>query len=198
MSSASNDHPAAERNSSAPVTVTWPSQTSPIVTQPIVSWVTRVIRQESTNRAAERRIARRAVELSRTPRAAAIGSRMHITVLVPKRKASSTRGASVRSTSHSGMTTLSSTWLVHSTPMKKVALSHPTLRSGPGPGSCTRRCSGLRSSWGALGRRMIEIALTTKITPVHQGSARITVLDSKASATPPTSEPRVKPRLSAE
>ena len=38
-----------------------------------------------------------------TPREAAIGRKMHITVLVPNRNASRTRGASVSSTSHSGM-----------------------------------------------------------------------------------------------
>src|SRR5687768_552161 len=112
MSSASNDQLAADRYSSAPVTVTCPSQTSAIVTQPTVSWVASVIRQESTKNDDESRIALSAVGTSLTPRAAAIGRKMHITVLVPNRNASSTRGASVSSNSHSGITMLSSTWLV--------------------------------------------------------------------------------------
>ena len=51
-----------------------------------------------------------------TPRAAATWRATAITVLVPNSQASSTRGASVSSTSHSGITTLSSTWWVASTP----------------------------------------------------------------------------------
>ena len=87
--------------------------------QPTVSWVASVIRQESTKKVDEIRIAFSAVGTSLTPRAATIGRKMHITVLVPNRKASSTRGASVSSTSHSGMTTLSSTWLVQKHPAEE-------------------------------------------------------------------------------
>ena len=79
-----------------------------------------MIRHETTKKTVETRIARSAVATSLTPRAAAIGRKMHITVLVPNRNASSTRGASVSSTSHSGITMLSSTWLVQSTPPKNV------------------------------------------------------------------------------
>ena len=99
-----------------------------------MSWVASVIRQESTKKVDDTRIARSAVGTSVTPRAATIGRKMHITVLVPNRKASSTRGASVSSTSHSGITTLSSTWLVQNTPPKKVR-EHPARvaqRSRPG------------------------------------------------------------------
>ena len=94
---------------------------------------------------------------------------MHITVLVPNRKASSTRGASVSSTSHSGITTLSSTWLVQNTPPKKVVRSQPGLRSGPGPGTFTLRSSGVRSSCGARGSRLMAAALTRKTTAVNHG-----------------------------
>ena len=90
-----------------------------------------------------------------TPRAAAIGRKMHITVLVPNKKASSTRGASVSWTSQSGMTMLSRTWLVQSTPTKNVLVIQPKLRSGPGPGTLTLRSSGVRSSCEALGSRRI-------------------------------------------
>ena len=82
----------------------------------------------------EMRIARRAVLTSLTPRAAASGKKMHITVLVPKRSDSTTQGASVFSTSHSGMTRLRMTWLVHSVPVKNEVASQPTLRIGPEPG----------------------------------------------------------------
>jgi hypothetical protein len=68
---------------------------------------------------------------------------MHITVLVPNRKASSTRGASVSWTSQSGITTLSSTWLVQNTPPKKVVRSQPRLRSGRGWTPDVARISGV-------------------------------------------------------
>ena len=38
----------ADWKSSAPVTVTWPSHTSAIVSQPIVSWVTSTMAQDRT------------------------------------------------------------------------------------------------------------------------------------------------------
>ena len=157
-----------------------------------------MIRQEATKKTDETRIARSAVVTSLTPRAAAIGRKMHMTVLVPNRKASSTRGASVFSTSHNGITTLSSTWLVQSTPTKNVLAIQPGLRSGPGPGSLTLRSSGVRWSWAALGSRMIATALTRNATVVNHGSACSTSLESKASARPPIIDPSVKPRLSAE
>ena len=109
-----------------------------------------------------------------------------MTVLVPNRNASSTRGASVFSTSHSGMTTLSSTWLVQNTPPKNVVRSQPGLRSGPGPGILTLRSSGLRSSCAAFGRRLIAAALTRKTRAVNHGSACRTSLEWKARAMPPT------------
>ena len=115
-SSACSPHSPADWNSSAPVTVTWPIQTSAIVTQPTVSWVMSTIPHESTKNAAPRRSARSESATVTTPRAAATWSSTAITVLVPNSQASSTRGASVSSTSHSGITTLSSTWWVLSTP----------------------------------------------------------------------------------
>ena len=136
--------------------------------------------------------------MSSTPRAAAIGRKMHITVFVPNRKASSTRGASVSSTSQSGITMLSSTWLVQKTPPKNVVSSQPGLRSGPGPGTFTLRSSGVRSSCEARGSRLIAAALTRKTAAVNQGSACRTSLEWNASAMPPIREPRVKPTLSAE
>ena len=48
-----NDQLAPEMNSSAPVTVTWPSQTSSTVTSPTVEWVTIVIRHDATKNAEE-------------------------------------------------------------------------------------------------------------------------------------------------
>ena len=99
-------------------------------------------------------MARRAVALSLIPRAAASGRKMHITVLVPKRNASTTQGASVFSTSHSGMTRLRITWLVHSVPLKKLASIHPTFFIGPGPGILTLRSSAVFRSCGASGSRV--------------------------------------------
>ena len=157
-----------------------------------------MIRQESTKKAEDTRTAFSAVGTSSTPREATIGRKMHITVLVPKRKASSTRGASVSSTSHSGITMLSSTWLVQKTPEKNSVSSQPGLRSGPGPGTFTLRSSAVRSSWGARGSRPIATALTRKTAVVNHGSACSTWLEWKARAMPPTSDPRVKPTFSAE
>ena len=72
------------------------------------------------------------------------------------------------------------------------------MRSGPGPGTLTLRSSGVRSSCGARGSRLMAAALTRKTTAVNHGSAWSTSLEWNASAMPPTSEPRVKPTLSAE
>ena len=65
------------------------------------------------------RAARRAPFTVSDPREAGTCSRTASTVFVPKSHASSTRGASVSWTSHSGITTLSSTWLVLRIPSKK-------------------------------------------------------------------------------
>ena len=56
-----------------------------------------------------------------------------ITVLVPNSQASSTRGASVSSTSQSGMTTLSSTWWVARTPPQTDISRKARLRSALAP-----------------------------------------------------------------
>ena len=87
-----------------------------MVTQPTVSWVKATIPQESTKKNAPRRWARSESATLTTPRAAATWSATAMTVLVPNSQASRTCGASVSSTSHSGMTTLSRTWWVASTP----------------------------------------------------------------------------------
>src|SRR4051794_3438587 len=102
MSSASKDQLAAERYSSAPAPAGGRSQTREIVTQPTVAWVASVIRQDSTRTVEETRTAINPVGVSSPPLAATTGRKMHISVLVPNKKASSTRGASVSSASHSG------------------------------------------------------------------------------------------------
>jgi hypothetical protein len=96
------------------------------------------------------------------------------------------------------MTMLSRTWLVQSTPRKKVLLIQPKLRRGPGPGSLTMRSSGVRSSCEALGSRRMAAALTRNARAVNQGSPSRMVLESNASAMPPSRAPSVKPTLSAE
>ena len=96
----------------------WPAHIRAMVCQPRVSRVTIVITQASTKNALLILAARSAVGRPRTVRATAIGSTMHISVLVAKSAASSTRGASVSDISHSGITVCSSTWLVISTPLK--------------------------------------------------------------------------------
>ena len=103
------------------------------MTKPAVLWVAIVIRQESTKKAPEMRAERRASERVPTPREVYCGRKMHITVLVPNSHASSQWGASVASTSQSGITTLSSTWLVHMVPLKRLHSIQPTLCSGPRP-----------------------------------------------------------------
>ena len=113
---------------------------------------------------------------------------MQSTVLVPNSQASSTWGASVASTSHSGITTLSSTWLVHRMPVKKVARIQPVLRTGPGPVGFTRASplATLRS-WGAAGSRVIQNALRHQQPAANSGVQRMTVRLPVASAMPPIS-----------
>ena len=108
----------ADSNSSAPVTVTCPSHTSRMVVQPMVSWVTITTKQDNTMKPVEIRAARSAPFTVSEPREAGTWRSTASTVLVPKSQASSTRGASVSWTSHSGITTLSRTWLVLRTPSK--------------------------------------------------------------------------------
>ncbi len=172
ISSASNVQLAADRNSSAPVSVTWPRKNISTVSQPTVSWVDSVMRHEVTKNTVDTRIARSAVGRSLTPRAAAIGRKMHITVLVPKSSASTDQGASVFSTSHRGITTLRITWLVHMIPLKNSLAMKPGLRSGPGPGILTLRSSTVLWSWGALGSRVIARALTRKTVALNHGTFR--------------------------
>lgn len=114
------------------MTVTWPIQTSVIVTHPTVSCVTRTIEHESTKKATLKRDAGNAPATVSAPRLAATCKSTASTVFVPNSQARRTRGASVCSTSQSGMTTLSSTWLVPSTPSQVVMSRNPRLRSASG------------------------------------------------------------------
>src|SRR4051812_47262908 len=97
----------ADWNSSAPVTVTWPNQTSAIVTQPTVSWVTIPTTHDNPMTPVLIRAARSAPLTVSAPRDAGTCSSTASTVLVPNSHASNPRGASVSCTSHNGMTTLS-------------------------------------------------------------------------------------------
>ena len=121
---------------------------------PTVSWVTSTIRQESTKQAAPRYCAWSERRTSVTPRAAATWRKTAITVFVPNSQASSTRGASVSCTSQSGMTTLSSTPWVPSTPLQTLIRKKPrlciALRRSP---ECSTAFSTGESSWVASGRR---------------------------------------------
>ena len=125
---------------------------------------------------------------------------MHSTVLVAKSQASSQRGESVYSTSHSGITVCSSTWLLHSVPVKVVTRSQPTLRSAPGPGSFSVTTpAARRSSWGALGSRVIQTELAIPMASAKNGTPHLrTVSVSSASAMPAIRAPMVKPRLRLE
>ena len=113
-----------------------------MVTHPTVSWVTSTIAQESTKQAAPRYCARRLRRTSVTPRAASTCRKTAITVLVPNSHASSTCGASVSCTSHNGITTLSSTPWVPSTPLHTLIRKKPrlciALRFSP---ACSAACS---------------------------------------------------------
>jgi hypothetical protein len=125
-------------------------------------------------------------------------------VLVPNSQASTQCGASVRSTSQSGMTTVSRIQWVPEIPLITDAATKPRLRIAfglvrtatavvvPPPGS-----GGTGSGRGS-GRRAIRTEFTASTTAVKTGSRRITGWLSVASATPLTSAPRVKPMFSAE
>ena len=102
----------ADCHSSAPVMVMWPIQISTIETQPTVSWVHAEDQAGQHERpAADQRTARSDPSTESAPRDARTCSSTASTVLVPNSQASRVCGASVRSTSQSGTTTLSSTWL---------------------------------------------------------------------------------------
>ncbi len=123
---------------------------------------------------------------------------------MPNSHASSTRGASVSWTSHSGITTLSSTWLVLRIPSKKDIATNPRLRSTLGRlAAPARRPAALGAlgavgmSCGASGSRVISSALRARIAAVNTGTDRITVSLLVASARPPISAPTVKPMLRA-
>src|SRR4051794_24764725 len=195
-SSARKPHRPADWNSSAPVTVTWPSQTSRIVVHPRVSWVTRTMQHDSTKNAALIRAARSDVRTEFTPRAAGTWSSTAITVLVPKSHASSTRGASVSCTSHSGITMLRSTWLVLSTPSKTFSSRKPRFRRALPPSAFSAGSSSTLS-WVASGSRVMKSAFTNRIADVSHGTTRTTSLLSNASAMPPIAAPTVNPMLSA-
>ncbi len=109
--------------------MTWPTHISTIVAQPTVSWVTAMMPQETRKQRAPRRWARSESVTVATPRAAATCRATAITVLVPYSQASTTFGASVSATSQSGITVISSTWWVPSTPFRKVISTKGRLRS---------------------------------------------------------------------
>ena len=103
------------------------------------------------------------------------------TVLVPNSQASSTRGASVSWTSHSGITTLSSTWLVLEDRRRRT-----TSRGSPGCAArsragSTRPAPRRRSASAALsvrvsGSRVISSALSSQDHRGETGTHRITVV----------------------
>src|SRR4051794_11668948 len=155
--------------------VTCPSQISTIETQPTVSWVTEMTRHERTNDHPESRTARRAPGTVSEPREARTCSSTAITVLVPNSQARRVWGASVRSTSHSGTTTLSSTWLELSTPLQADSATNPWLRQAGGAGvasSCSLTGGGAGRSTGGSTTRIIT-ALSSSSTPVRIGTATI-------------------------
>src|SRR5262245_53461733 len=108
--------------------VTWAAQTSTIEIQPTVSWVTLMITHDNTKAQPDSRTARRAPGTESATREARTWSSTAITVLVPNSQASKVCGASVRSTSQSGTTTLSSTWCELSTPLAAASTTNPLLR----------------------------------------------------------------------
>ena len=111
------------------------------------------------------------------------------TVLVPNSQASSTRGASVCSTSHSGMTTFSSTWLVPSTPLHADMARKPGLRKADGLNRPSLAVGAATLS--SDGSRLTSRALTAKIPAVSTGTARIASRLPVANARPPINAPRV-------
>ena len=121
---------------------------------------------------------------------------MHMTVLVPKRIATSTLGASVSVTSHTGITVCSSTWLVHITPVKEVTAIQARLRMAGMPSGFARG-SLLRTSWLASGSRRIAALLARKSTALSTGAHRSASVP-KAIAPAPRKAPMLKPTLRAE
>ena len=119
-----------------------------------------------------------------------------MTVLVPKSHASSTRGASVSSTSHSGMTMLSSTWLVPSTPSPVISARKGRFLSAAGLTTASSATAGLVRAGGS-GSRVIQKVLASRTRPVRIGTPRTTASLLVASARPPIRAPTVKPMLSA-
>ena len=102
---------------------------------------------------------------------------------MPNSQASSTRGASVSWTSHSGITTLSSTWLVPGCRRRTTSRGSP----GCGARSCAGRVSGSVSgsrsapasaavSCAVSGSRVISSALIARITAGMTGTHWITVV----------------------
>src|SRR5688572_5949817 len=112
--------------------VTCPAQMRTMETQPTVSWVTAISAQDTTNAQPDQRTALSDPSTESATREARTCRRTARTVLVPKSQAISTCGASVRSTSQSGTTTLSSTWLEERTPLQAASTTNPTLRQAAG------------------------------------------------------------------
>ena len=104
---------------------------------------------------------------------------------MPKSHASSAGGASVRSTSQSGTTTLSSTWLDESTPLQTLSTTKPGLRHAGGADGGSRRRPSTTGAWRAItgSTAAMSTALSTSRAPVTSGIRR-TALEADAQRHP--------------
>ena len=156
-----------------------------------MSWVTAMTAHEMRNAQPDQRTARSDPATESATRDARTWSSTARTVLVPNSQASSTSGASVRSTSHSGTTTLSSTWLEDSTPLQAARTTNPVLRQAAGEAvipSATVSTGTDRVRAGSV--VAIITALRTSSPPVSSGTSRTASVPSP-SATPLAPAPRV-------
>ena len=181
----------------------------------MVSPVTATIAQEATMKAVARRTPRNAPVRLFMPRAAGTWKSTQRTVLVANSQARVQCGASVRSTSQSGITTVSRIQWVPLMPLRTAVATKPLFFRAFGPvwvamgtasggstvssaisraGSAASPASCARGS----GRREMRAAFRPSRRAVTTGSQRITSWLSEASARPLISAPRVKPMLRAE
>ena len=170
--------------------VMWPIQISTIETQPTVSWVTLSTRQDSTKAQPDRRTARSDPLTESAPRDARTCSSTASTVLVPNSHASRVCGASVRSTSQSGTTTLSNTWLEESTPLQIARVRKPLFLRAAGV-TCTSAPVGSSTFRPIAGRKEIITALTSNSAAVMRGTAMMASRVPMPSATPAVPAPSV-------
>ena len=148
-----------------------------------------------------RRIPRRAPLTVFIPRAAGTWSSTQRTVLVPKSQARVQCGASVRSTSQSGITMVSRIQCVPTIPLSTDAATKPRFFIAFGlvcAGSSAEGAAAGAAVDAGSGRRETRTALPASISAVTTGSSRMTVWLSVASASPLMSAPRVNPRFSAD